>query len=364
MNFLTKKVFNFSHSPFGMDLSDLSVKIVQFEREGKTDKIRSFSSASVPPGSVVDGGIVKKDQLVSAIREAIEKAGPKKIKTKKVICSLPETKAFLRIVSVPKMKEEEIQEAIKWEMEANIPLPIDQVYYDWQLLEKKLSRDANKIDILVVAVSKKVVDQSAEILELAGLSPEGLEIESIAQARSFLGENADEKKTTLIIDLGDRRTSFFISVGNIPCFTCSIPLSSQSLTDAISKRLGVSFEEAEKVKLASGIGSATKNDPIFKAVQPILENLVSELEKSMDFYLTGLSYSESVDRVIICGGGANTIGIIPYLSRRLDREIELGNPWTNIHLGGKLPPIGRNTSVQYSTAIGLALKGLYYEDLS
>lgn len=363
MGFLTKKVFNFTKPPFGLDLSDLSVKIVQLEREGKNDRILSFGSAPVPPGSVIDGEIVKKEQIVLAIREAVKRAGPKKVKTKKVICSLPETKAFLRLVSVPKMKEEEVREAIKWEMEANIPLPIDQVHYDWQLLDKKINKDPGKTDMLVVAVAKKVVDQFIGVLELAGLQAEGLEIESIAQARSFLTER-DEDKTTLIMDLGDRRTSFSISVGTVPCFTCSIPISAQSITDAISKGLSIPFEEAEKIKINSGIGSAVKNDPVFKSVRPVLESLASELEKSIDFYLTGLRYSDSVDRIIICGGGANTKGVVPFLSQRLGKEIEPGNPWANIQVGKKLPIIEKEKSVQYSTAIGLALKGLYYEDLS
>jgi type IV pilus assembly protein PilM len=362
MSFLNRKVFSFKKSPLGLDLSDLSVKVVQLDREGNKDKILSFGSCPIPLGSVVDGEIIKKENVVSAIREAIKKAGPKKIKTKSVTCSLPETKAFLRIVSIPKMGEEETKEAIKWEIEANIPLPLDQVYYDWQELDKKVSKDPNKEDILVVAVAKKVVDQVVEVLGQAGLSPEGMEIESIAQARSFLDEKSD--KTTLIIDLGDRRTSFSISSGNVPCFTCSVPLSSQSMTDAISKGLSVSFEEAEKIKIAEGIGSPAKNDLIFRQVKPVLENLVSELEKSMDFFLTGLRYADSIDKVVICGGGANTNGIIPYLSKRLDKEIELGNPWTNINIGKKLPLIDRSKSVQYSTAIGLALKGIYYEDIS
>jgi type IV pilus assembly protein PilM len=362
MSFFNKKVFSLSRSPFGLDLSDLSVKVVQLDREGNKDKIISFGSSPIASGSVVDGEVIQKDQVVLAIQDAIKKAGPKKIKTKRVICSLPETKAFLRLVSIPKMKESEIEEAIKWEMEANIPLSIDQVYYDWQLLDKKINKDPNKEDILVVAISRKVVDQFIEVLESAGLKVDGLEIESIAQARSFLSEK-DEEKTTLIMDLGDRRTSFAISVGTVPSFTCSIPLSGQSLTDAISKGLSIPFDEAEKLKRTSGIGSMVKNDPIFKAVKPVLESLSSELEKSIDFYLSGLGYSVAVDQVILCGGGANTKGIVPYFSQRLGKKVELGDPWVNIQVGKKLPIIDREKSVQFSTAIGLALKGIYYENL-
>ena len=314
---------------------------------------------------MVDGEIMRQDQVVAAIRQVVSAAGPRRIKTGKVICSLPETKAFLRLVSIPKMKEEEIKEAIKWEMEANIPLPIDQVYYDWQMLDVKIGKDASKSDILVVAVARKVVDQFIEIMELAGLEVCGMEIESIAQTRSFLGEDDQKQKTTtLIMDIGDRRTSFSVSVGNIPCFTTSVPLSSQSMTNAISKGLGISFEEAEKIKREAGIGSIVQSDPVFQAVSSTLENMASELEKSMDFYLSGLGYSKSVDRIIVCGGGANTRGLIPYLAQRMEKPVEMGNAWKNIRTGGKLPIIEKEKSVQFSTAIGLAIKGLNYEDIS
>ncbi|HDH07572.1 MAG TPA: hypothetical protein ENG89_00945, partial [Candidatus Moranbacteria bacterium] len=102
-----------------------------------------------------------------------------------------------------------------------------------------------------------------------------------------------------------------------------------------------------------------KNDPVFRAVQPVLENLASEIEKSMDFYLSGLKYSPSIDNIIICGGGARTKGIIDYLSKRLNKEITLGNPWVNLDIKDDALTIKKDESIQYSTAVGLALKGLY-----
>ena len=123
--------------------------------------------------------------------------------------------------------------------------------------------------------------------------------------------------------------------------------------------MGINFEQAEKIKISHGIGDEFKNDSLFKFTQPVLENFVQEIERSVDFYVTGLKYSDGVDKVIICGGGANTKGIIPYLSKKIGREIELGNPWINVQMGKNLPVIDKNQSMQYSTAIGLALKGLH-----
>lgn len=364
MSILQKKFLDLFPSSFGLDLSDLSIKAVWLQREGKSDRIASFGSISLPPGSVVDGEIMNEEVVQTAIKNLLQKVGPGKIHTRKVICSLPETKAFMRIILLPKMKPEEVKEAIKWEIEANIPLTLDQVYYDWQILNLELPLDKDKMSVLVVAVSRTNVDQFASVLEGAGLEPLGLETESIAQARSLLPEK-DEKCTTLIVDIGDRRSSFLVSIGNNPCFTSSVPLSSQMITDSISKTLRISFEEAETMKIKHGLGSLAVKSPILAAAEPVLENMAVEIEKSIDFFLTNFQYSKKIDRIIFCGGGSNMQGLLPYMARRLGRPVEAGNPWVNVCLGKKLPLIERGRSVQYSTAIGLALRGLdEYEDFA
>ncbi|MEI7621178.1 MAG: type IV pilus assembly protein PilM [Candidatus Moraniibacteriota bacterium] len=361
MSFWNKKILSNSGSIFGLDLSDLSIKLIKLERMGSEDDITSYGSVALPIGAISDGEIKKQDQVVAAIKKLLESSRPKKVKTKKVICSLPETKAFLRIISIPKMNESEIVEAVKWEMEANIPLPLEQVYYDWQQVTEALTAEKDKLSLLVVAVSRKTVDAVIAVVEATGLEVVGLEIESIAQARSLLSED-DRKKTVLMVDIGDRRTSFSIVKEGAVCFTSSVPLSGQSLSDNISKGMAISFEEAEKIKFEYGVGSDFKNDALFGLVRPILENFSQEIERSIDFYLSSLKYSQNVDKIIICGGGANTKGMVPYLSKKIGREIEIGNPWANINFGKRLPIIEKNQSMQYSTAVGLALKGLQYED--
>lgn len=364
MGIFQKKIFDLFPSAFGLDLSDLSMKAVWLDRIGQRDFLRSFGTVPLPVGSVVDGEILNAEAVESAILKLLEISGPKKIKTRQVVCSLPETKAFLRIIFLPTMEKDEVQEAIKWEIEANIPLTLEQVYYDWQVLDLNLTQEKGKISVLVVAVARSVVDQFQTVLAAAGLEVVGLETESIAQARSLLAEK-DEKSTTLIIDIGDRRTSFLIAVGSTPCFTSSVPLSSQMVTDAISKSLHIPFDEAEEIKIKQGLGSLALKSPVLKAALPVLENIAVEIEKSIDFYLNNLHYSENIDSIVLCGGGSNMQGLLPFLSRRLGRPIEFGNPWINVRLGEQLPLIDRNRSVQYSTAIGLALRGLdEYEDFT
>jgi Tfp pilus assembly PilM family ATPase len=69
-----------------------------------------------------------------------------------------------------------------------------------------------------------------------------------------------------------------------------------------------------------------------------------------------------MEKIILCGGGANLKGIIPFLVKRLNIQVEIGNPWINMNFGKKLPSITKQDSVRYSTVIGLALRGLQFYD--
>jgi type IV pilus assembly protein PilM len=364
MSFLNKKLLSFEPKIFGLDLSDLSIKIMQLEKEGSMEKIRSYAALDIPAGNIEDGKILNKEEVASFIREAIRLAGPKKINTKKVICSIPESKAFLRIITVPKMEKSEVEEAIKWEMEANIPMPIEQVYFDWQMLPWE---EKNKQSILTVAVSKDVVDESIEVLEKAGLEVYGLEVESVATARSLIEEQCKSKEAcsntaSLIVDMGSQRSSFIMVIKGAPCFTSSTSFSSDSISKEIARKLNLNKSEAEEAKVNHGIENTSNDNPIFSAIQYLLENLVREIDSTLDFYEEISKEKAKIEKIILCGGGGNLRGLIPYLATKLKKEVELGDPWINFKLGNNLPIISKKDSVRYATVVGLAQRGLYYYD--
>ena len=369
-DFLNKDIVNFSGRIFGLDISDLSIKLVQLEKNGKREDIRSHSIVPVPENAINDSDIIKKDQVIASIKEAVRKSGPQKVNTKKVICSIPESKAFLRIISIPKIQEQEAKNAVKWEIEASIPLPIDQVYFDWQFLdgdyschemEEEGKTKGKRQNVLTVAVAKEVVDNFVEVVEGAGLEVYGLEIESIASARSLVPQGTSCEEVFFIADLGAKRTSFILTEGTVPYFTSSIPFSGEAVTDTISKYLGVSIEEAEEIKKTRGI-AANKDVAVKGAVEPLLENLTAEIEKSMHFYKSTTKNKREISKIILSGGSANLKGMVPYLAKKMNREVEVGDPWNNLNLGHKLPLIDKKNCISYATAIGLAMRGLNYGD--
>lgn len=354
-DFLGEHIFSGVTSSFGIDVSDLSVKVVQVKRSRFEDEVCSFGASKIPPGSITDGEIIQPDIVSRAILEALASASPRSMKPKQVYCSLPENKAFVRIVEMPEISDSEIGEALKWEIEENIPLGIDQIYFDWKVLEKKFNPNSNRMQVLVVAVSRTIVDSYGALLEGIGLEPIGMEVESLAQAHALMPDGV--QGATLIMDIGDRKTSLLFSVDETVCFTSSISVSAQMITDAIAKAFGISLEEAEAMKLEKGIGSFVQKDMLFEAVESILENLISQIRFSVDFFINSLRYRPQVDRVLLCGGGANTKGLIGYLAKRIGREVIKGDTWASMRFQKRLPIIPREESIKYATAVGLALRG-------
>lgn len=355
MRFWTKKIIDFDDKFFGMDLGESSIKVFQLEKSGGLDRIRSFNLKDIAAGYVENGRIINPEKLSQIIKDAIRSAGPKKINTNKVICSIPESKVFLRTVSIPKVREEEASEAVKWEVEAGIPLEIDKMYYDWQFL----GESGGKQEVLTVAVSRDVVDDLVSVLESCGLSVYGLEMESVSTSRSLIPKKAGQGKAYLIVDIGKFKTSFIIVQEDIPCFTSSIPFSSRGITDMICSQTGMSIEEADRIKVEKGIEHTgqQEDNPLFGLLRPLLENLSTEIERTIDFYRTLPDSALEIEKVIISGGTANLKGLVPYLATRLSREIVLADPWINLDLGKNLPPISRDDSARYATAVGLAMRG-------
>jgi type IV pilus assembly protein PilM len=356
-------MFNFlKQDAFGIDLSDFSVKLAKLKKEDGEISLDNYCRCEIPAGMIEYGEIKEVDALAELIKNFFLTAEGKAIKTKNCIASLPETEAFIQLLKLPKMKDEEIAEAIKWEIENNIPLSINEVYFDWQVIQP-VKKDSEHMHVLVAAISKKQVDPYLSVFKKAGLKPLVFEVESIATARSLINGGVSSDPV-MIVDFGARRTSFAIFSGWAVQFTASSSVSNFSLIGDVARSLNISEEKARKLKIEIGLDRSQENGKVFEALRPGLEELASKIKKYMEFYRThGLpdhSRTMNVSKIILCGGGANLAGLTAFLESELTVSVELGNPWVNILKGSpeKIPELPYEQSIGFATVLGLALRGL------
>jgi type IV pilus assembly protein PilM len=359
--------FNLKPNIFGLDISDLSIKAVQLRKKKDFLDVFSFGEISLPAGIIKEGEIRDDKILSEKIKELIKKTKPHRLFSKYVIVSLPEEKAFIQVIQMPKLKEEDLKTAIIYEAENYIPFSIEDVYIDFQTI-KPVVGGFDHIDVLIAAIPRKTVDVYLNAISNADLIPLVFEIESMSIVRSLV-KNEISPFPQLLIDFGAAKTSLIIHSGYSIRFTTSIPVSSNKFTDVISRAMQISFEEAEKMKIESGL----KKKEIFEALIPPLTDLVEQIKKYLDYYKTHsshehLSQEESgVSKIVLCGGGANLVGLKEFIASECGIPVVLGNPWVNImsYPPKKIPSIHYKDSLRYTTSIGLALRGinLKLEDL-
>lgn len=373
------ELFNLKPESFALDISDPSLKVVKLNQSGNNLTLASFGEILLRPGIIKRGEIKKEDDLVDAIKKLIIGIEGEKIKTKHVICSLPEEKAFLQVIKMPKMSDEDLKSAVIYESENYIPLPIESVYLDFQVVSSK--EDSQEMEILIAALPKKIVDSYINCLKKAGLRPLSLEIESLAIARALIKKGFTEKPV-LLIDLGFSRTGFAIFSGTSVRFTSSIQVSSNNFTQIIAKNLNLDEGTAEKLKIRHGLEGKIsfkikeektkkkiEKGMVFEALIPALTDLVQQIKRCQDYYQNhafgqGLSSNMIIEKVLLCGGGANLKGLAELLSIELKMPVDLGNPWINIlPQNNAALPLSLEESLSYTTALGLALKGIQDEKL-
>lgn len=260
------------------------------------------------------------------------------------------------------MPESEIEKAIRFEIEANIPLALNEAYFDWQILgESDIKIDHR--DILVAVAPKFVIDPYVELIKNAGFIPKFFELESIAISRSII-PNLKTEKPTLIVNLGATQTSFIIFSNEAPRFSASINTAHRNhLTHYISEHMKLTMEEAEKIKRSVGLDKTKYEGKVFEALEIPLKNIIGQIEEYIDYYSSHAQHEHTgpakISKILLCGGDANLTGIAPYLSGILKIPVELGNPWINILPSPlkEIPLMPYEKSLAFTSCIGISLRG-------
>lgn len=99
---------------------------------------------------------------------------------------MPETKTFIKLIEIPLVENKKIKETIEQEICQHIPLVKEDMYFDWQIIKKITKNNEQKIQILIGATPKNIVDSYADILKKAGLNPLIFEIEACAITRNLI----------------------------------------------------------------------------------------------------------------------------------------------------------------------------------
>ncbi len=336
----------------GIDISDRSIKYVELQKRGKELSLKKFGERKIEEGIIESGMIKKKDILVAHLKEIKKELG-----NNYIISSLPEEKAYLKVVWLPKMEKEQIRKSLELQMEEVIPLPPAEALFDYEICDNADNKD-ERLGVVLTAFPVTLAEEYLESFKLVGFFPIAFEVENQAMARALIPSG--EKNASMIVDFGRTKTSFMIFEGGLVKFTSTIPIAGESINKSLARSLKIDVFEAERLKQEK-VASGKIDEKLQAAVAPVVAAIKEEIEHTLEYWRTHAEErgvrNKDVDKIIFCGGDSNFTGLTDYFSSELKKPAELGNPWINVaSFENYIPEMEKRQSLAYATAIGLALR--------
>ncbi len=285
-----------------------------------------------------------------------------KCKAGEVNYSVPAQSVFTRFVKLPSVGEEQADQIVAFEAQQNVPFPIDEVVWDYQIMESGPA----EVEVVLVAIKSDLLDDMNAAVEGSGLRTDIVDVSPMAVYNAFRYNYSDYDGGSLIVDVGARTTNLiFIEKGKV--FSRSLPIGGTKITEAIAKDFNEPFGVAEQRKLRDGfvgLGGAyvDPENPDVARMAKIIRNsmtrLHAEIARSISFYRSQQNGS-APSRVLLCGGSVSLPYMQEFFQEKLQLPVEFFNPLRNVAVASSLDreEVGR-VAHTLGEAVGLALRAL------
>ncbi len=345
---MNNKYFYHDKPLFGLDIGFSSLKVMQLQRTSKQTIVTGYGVSRFKADSLKDGVIVDIESIAKSAKELFEKGIIGDITTKRVALSIPATRTFNRTIKLPKLSSEELGEAVRLEAEQYIPIPVDDLYMDYNVI----SKSDDGYELLAVAVPKKIVDSYLTLVRMLGLEPVAIETTIAATTRLFINTDLSDVPTVLI-DFGSISSDITI-YDKALVVTGTVGGGGDNFTERIADALKVSTQEAYIIKTKYGLSFSKKQKEITTALTPTLEQLIKEVRRMIRYYEERYGADRKIRQIVTMGGGANMPGLSDYMTNALRLPVRMSDPWHHVGFSHLQPPSDIERSM-YVTVAGLAL---------
>lgn len=319
--------------------------------------LKAYSSTSILADPAHE--MVRLPQVTLAVKELAEGL---KVQKSRVRYAMSGQSVFTRFMKLPPLDEDNIGELVAFEAQQHVPFPLDEVIWDWQLLD---STGIEK-EVALVAIKSDALSEINGTVSEAGLSTRMVDAAPMALYNAFRYNYPDVEESVLLMDIGAKATDL-VYIEGTRLFTRSIPVGAASVTSAIAKEYNIAFQEAETHKVTSGMvalggGHTEQMDEataqLASVITAALKRLPTEVARTNSIYRTKHE-GNAPTRVFLAGGGANLPYIREFLEEKLRIPIELFNPLKRVSVGKGLDveQLGMEAHM-IGDLVGLGLRGV------
>lgn len=333
---------------WGIDISRYSIKAVRLEADAAgAVRLTKVDVLNIPGSS-------EPEAADAAIAEGLQQIKKRcRIGGDSVACSLPGHSTFNRIIKLPPVEAEKLDEIVKYEAQSQIPFPLDEVVWDYQHVAREYLAGEEQ-EVMLFAVKREIVEKFLTAIEAAMLSVDVVQFAPVAMF-NFLAYDTEISSGTIALDFGADNTDLLLTDG-FRFWIRNIPVTGNQVTKALADALKKPFAEAERIKRKAA--QSKKAQAIYAAMQPVYQELAGEVHRSLG-YFKSISRTARFDQAILMGNGSKGLNFQRFMGQNLRLTANRIQKFNKIEVAGSADQavLAANLGA-LGTAVGLALQGL------
>ncbi len=339
----------------GLDIGSSSIKVVQLRREKEKIILDTYGEIALGPyAGLVAGQAVHpgEEKIIEAAQDLLKEA---KVTARNVVVSIDPSTAYVSLVKVPKVSDNELRTMIPLEARKFIPIPLTEVQMDWWHIPNTINIEAEEkmINVVLAAVKNETLMQYDRIIKKLELTNAEYEIQGYSMLRSSPPQTTG---MVLYVDIGAQYTTLFLVHNNTVLDMHVLSRGSQESTVQLSKALAITIETAEEAKRTFGY-AGDKSNPYVRDVMMLSSYpLFGEVARLSLMYER--KYNQTIEGIILSGGGTRVPGVMDAFKETVHIPGRIALPFEQVDVPQFLHEMIERVGPSYAVAVGCALKKL------
>ncbi len=299
-----------------IDLGSYETKIIEAKKNNNTIQVNKAFSILTPEGCYEDGRIKNEKILSEALRDELKK---NKISSKTAYLTIKSTAIITREIPFPLVGPKEIDGMLKFQLSEYLPMDVSRYVVQYKIIGKVFDDEKERLNVLIVAVPKDIVEKHYFLLSQLNLKPEILDYQSnsISKLIWFADSINDSifvsDKTIAVIDLGYNSTNVSIIKNGKLQISRAIEVGGENLDENILNLFDFSKEKLLEKK--SGIndvsvisGSYSDYNRLINVTKNTIESMIEKLENIFKYYISK-EIGNEISMILLYGGLSQIKGV-------------------------------------------------------
>ena len=342
-------LFGRKRTTIGLDIGSGLIKVAVVDHSKKEPQLQRVAVQPLMQDAIVEGEVMDPGVVGEAIQAALAAAG---VKSKQVVTAVGGRDVIIKKIAIERVKEQQARELMRWEAEQHVPVDMESVELDFQILDP--DAEGLEMSVLLVAAKRELVESKMRVLTDSGLEPAMVDVDAFALHNAFEMNHPEAMEGMVaLVNIGHDVTNINILEEGVPILTRDLTLGTRRFSEDLQRDRGVSAEEA------TALIQGTDRSPHLDAVNETRgEEIAVGVERAVAFLASNTRGGASVRATYACGGGARIPGLVEQLGSRLRIESQLANPLATLSMAdGALEGLSADTIAPLlMLPIGLALR--------